>query len=100
MAEMTLVQAAEAAINVQNACNLSGVLYSFAKAMSTICDEANKEGHGTAWRNHHPVTILFVDKLASLAGIQDVGNPAFGPAYDECTRLCKEAGMRFRDETE
>jgi len=57
------------AIQVQNACNLSGVVHSFAKAMEDLCDlavESNK--HGTGWRNTHRVARLYADKIKSLTG--------------------------------
>ncbi len=63
---MTYEQAAQTALDVQNACNLSGVLFSFAEAMQAICDEAHKQGQGTAWKNEHPIVCLFLSKLADL----------------------------------
>jgi len=65
------------AIQVQDACNLSGVVFSFARHMQTLCDM----GLDTDAKNLHPVSILFVDKLADLAGRP--GYSEFHDAYQE-----------------
>ena len=54
------------ALDVQNACNLSGVVFTFAEIMRSICDEAHEGGHGTDWKNTHSICVLFADKIASL----------------------------------
>ena len=63
---MTIEQAKKDAIQVQDACNLSGVVFSFAQAMAAVCEEADRLGKGTEWKNNHPVSVLFASKLASL----------------------------------
>ena len=55
------------ALDVQDACNLSGVVNSFAtEVMPALWEESRKRNEGTAWINHHPIVTLFIDKLASL----------------------------------
>lgn len=66
---MTLQEAAQAALDVQNACNTSGVVHTFVQAMSALLVEANRIGGGTYWANQHPIAKLFVFKLADLAGM-------------------------------
>jgi hypothetical protein len=66
---MTYREAARTAIAVQDACNLSGVAFSFAEAMQAICDEQNRLGEGTDWKNRNPVAQLFLWKMADLAGL-------------------------------
>lgn len=57
------------AIDVQDACNLSGVVQSFARAMSDLWSIANETGgKGTTWVNTHRVARLYSDKIRSLAG--------------------------------
>ena len=85
----TLKELAKEAYDVQDACNLSGVVHSLAKAVGELWAQPDCEG--TDWVNTHPVTVLFVDKLASLAGCQDVGNDAVTKAYDEVRRLMEGA---------
>lgn len=64
---MTLQQAAQTALDVQDACNLSGVVRSFHTiVMEVLWPEARKLGKGTDWVNQHPIVSLFLDKLASL----------------------------------
>lgn len=60
----TLQQAAQTAIDVQNACNLSGVVHSLADICSSLRELPDCTG--TAWVNEHPIVTLFIDKLASL----------------------------------
>ena len=85
----TIAQCAKLAMEVQDACNLSGVVRSFAQITETLWAEARKQGHGTDWVNQHPISKLFADKLASLAGVQD-NVMAFSRAWDECLALSKE----------
>jgi hypothetical protein len=82
--------AAQAAIAVQDACNLSGVARSFLTAVQAVNEEAHRLGEGTEWRNNHPIIRLFVDKLASLCGMQgDMAFNNYGPAYEECRTLAE-----------
>lgn len=62
----TLQRAARAALDVQNACNLSGVLRTFVKAQEAVFDSCNS----TEERNVHPITRVFMSKLASLARME------------------------------
>jgi len=63
------------AINVQNACNSSGVIHALSELVHDLWEIAGKDGHGTKWVNTHPLIILFLDKLNSLAGIQSNTDP-------------------------
>jgi hypothetical protein len=61
------------AIKVQDACNLSGVVNSFAKAIARLWrlayeDQKEGGGRGTDWVNRHRVSRLYADKIKSLAG--------------------------------
>ena len=77
------------ALQCQSACNLSGVLHSFDRHMTTICREP---GLGTDDRNTHPVVKMFLSKLLSLAGMNDGGD--FGDADEKC---CEGAGMTMEE---
>lgn len=87
----TIKIAARNALQCQDACNLSGVLFTFARDMQAVCDESNRLEKGTDWKNQHAVVILYLDKLAQLAGgwIRWDG-VALSEAIDECTRLSNE----------
>jgi hypothetical protein len=56
----------QSAIDVQDACNLSGVVHSLVDILSSIRSE--KDFSGTAYVNRHPIVVLYVNKLASLTG--------------------------------
>ena len=65
----TLQQAAQTAIDCQDACNLSGVLASFHEIVSeVIWTEARKLGKGTDYVNTHPIVTLLLHKLCDLNG--------------------------------
>jgi hypothetical protein len=64
---VTILEAAQIAIDCQDACNLSGVLASFKEIIhEVIWPEARRLGKGTEWVNQHPVCTLFLSKLCSL----------------------------------
>lgn len=82
---MTYDETFKEALAVQDACNLSGVVFAFSRAMEAICKEASEKGYGTEWKNRHPVSKLFADKITMLAfygGAHDLHE--YSKAYDEC----------------
>ena len=74
----------EFAIHSQSACNLSGVVFHFADIMHRIVNEANKNGHGTDWRNSHPICRLYAEQISHLTRKTD-----WQKAYDECERMAE-----------
>jgi hypothetical protein len=66
------------ALNVQSACNLSGVIKSFAEVMKKIFDEGFNEHKGTDWINQHPICRLYAEQIAFLTGS---GTPSNGESY-------------------
>ncbi len=50
-----------------DACNLSGVVHSWAAWVSLLWQEAQRLGRGTDWVNQHPVNVILADKLRQLA---------------------------------
>lgn len=91
----TLKEAAQAALDVQNACNLSGIVRSFSPIMLTIWEEARRIEKGTDWVNTHPIAILFISKLSDLSryhyGSYSDVQDTFDKACTECERLAKGA---------
>lgn len=64
---MTIPQAAQLALDVQDASNLSGVLASFKEVVHVVIwPEARRLGKGNDWVNAHPIVTLFLSKLGSL----------------------------------
>lgn len=80
------------AIDVHNACNLSGVVFSFAQVMQGICDEAYELGKGTEWKNNHPIAVLYIDKMSSLCGVQGISAKSWrvSQAYAACKEKAKK----------
>ena len=65
------------ALAVQDACNLSGVVHSFARSISRLWQlERAKQAidptyqYSTETINKHVVALLFADKIVSLTGTQ------------------------------
>lgn len=82
---MTLKKAAQEALDVQNACNLSGVVHSLARVVTML--RALPECTGTEWCNTHPIVYLFVDKLADLSGVPHLDSGRFMQNYEACIKL-------------
>jgi hypothetical protein len=78
----TLHKLARDAVAVQDACNLRAVLGAAHEASLAL--GRLPECTGTDWINTHPVMVLYADKIASLTGVQNLGNEAFGRAYAAC----------------
>ena len=88
---MTLQQAAQSALDVQDACNGSGVIFALARAMQAICDSSDRGG--TDHRNQHPIVKLYLYKLAELAGME---MSSLSPGYDAAEEACKRiASMKL-----
>lgn len=73
-----IARAYSSALEVQDACNLSGVVYAFARAMDVVCAECQ----GTDEKNHHPIVVLFMSKLNSMMrGLGDYDGNRAGVAF-------------------
>lgn len=82
---MPIARAAQLALDVQNAVNLSGVAQTFAEVLTqALWPEARRIGEGTRWVNEHPICTMFLDKLQDLNGRGD-----YGTAYEVCKALAK-----------
>lgn len=87
------------AIDVQNACNLSGVAFAFGAVVQAVCDEAQELGQGTDYRNSHPIIRLWLDKMCHLADIQifdgDKGQRRIDEAFEEAYRQTREEDVQL-----
>jgi hypothetical protein len=79
-------QACKNALQVQDACNLSGVVKSFAKDFDAIWNEAREQNKGTDYVNTHPICRLYLEQIAYLVC---GGNLDFD-SYDVATKYCQE----------
>lgn len=95
----TIQDAAQSALDVQNACNLTGVLHSYSAAMKIVREEAKKQGEGTDWINQHPISRLYADKVVSLSGMRFHTASDFSKDYAAVEKLAskKESGMSAGD---
>lgn len=79
----TLSEAAQAALDVQDASNLSGVAYAFAEAVKAVREyEPNL---GTNGYNTHPIVVLFVSKLSDLSRADSF--TVYQDAWERCKAL-------------
>jgi uncharacterized protein YfaT (DUF1175 family) len=85
------------AIELQDASNASGVVHWLSReALPFIWNEIRQEdGTGTADVNAHPIMVLTVDKLASLAHMNDYGSTSLD-RYAEAYRLCEQRAEAIR----
>jgi len=74
----TIEQLAQEVLDVQDACNLSGVLGS---AYRAACDLRRVLDAGTDTINRHPIMVLWADKIAHLTDTQTIGNDRVSAAY-------------------
>lgn len=87
---MTLQEAARNALDVQNASNVSGVVLAFGRAMAAVMDDCCKPGGGgTDAARHHPITVMFMDKLADMCG-REIAQIDYVEAYEKCSKMAGE----------
>lgn len=81
--ERTIKDLAKEALGIQDACNLSGIVHSFSRAMTDLRVIARAEGwEGTDKLNEHHIAVLFADKIASLvAPGSNIDGTRFRRAY-------------------
>jgi hypothetical protein len=66
----TLSELAQEALDVQNACNLSGVVHGWSRAISDL--RKLMPTADTEAINRHPINKLWADKVADLAGVPTI----------------------------
>lgn len=81
MAQLTIKQAAQLAIDSQSACNTQALV----KSLDRIFDTLKHETKGTTQLNSHPIVRLFAEQIMFLASKTD-----YMTAHNECERLAKE----------
>jgi hypothetical protein len=87
---VTLQEAAQKALDVQDAVNLSGVAVRFREVVvDALWAEAARRQEGTHWVNEHPVSALFAFKLAALAGVEPMDEASLD-RYREVLKACQE----------
>jgi len=89
----TLQELAEEAIQIQDACNLSGLVHAWSRAIADLREHwENKTIPCTCTTefNRHPINRLWASKVHDLTqmGLSDID--AYGTAYEACKLLMKE----------
>lgn len=76
------------AIQVQDACNLSGVVHAFSTAITDLrAHLSSQPDFSTDKLNQHPVAVMYASKIASLTGCEN--GMAFAHAYSECEDIAE-----------
>ena len=75
----TVKQLMQEALDVQNACNLSGVVHSFARAITDLRENGITD---TDSIRSHPVCVMYSSKIASMTHSDDP--VMFSNAYGDC----------------
>lgn len=86
MNRRTLDELMVEALQVQDACNLSGVVHSFSRALTELRENGIND---TDALNNHPISVLYSDKIASLTQSGDfyTVNKACDMAHEAEVRL-------------
>lgn len=81
----TVADLAQEALDIQNACNLSGVIHAWNRSISDL--RRLFPAASTDWINQHPVNKMFASKVHDLTrmGLSDMD--AYDKAHEECTAL-------------
>ena len=72
-------------IDAQNACSLSGLVYSLSTVCSILWDYARKIGKGTGFVNGHPIVHLYSVQISYLSGSGD--SSVFPYVFDICEEI-------------
>lgn len=79
---------------MQDACNLSGVVYGWARATTNLRECLETDTYNaipTEDFNRHPINVLWAEKCRTLAfGAEDfcpLSEEKFAKAYNECKKL-------------
>jgi len=78
---------AQQALDVQNACNLSGVVFSLGAVVDQLWEIDRAAGcASTARINRNPIVRAFVAKLADLSAITYETEPGFWSALEDMAK--------------
>lgn len=78
------------AIDVQCACNLSGMVHTLDKIVTRVWNEARAAGQGTAYVNRHPIVVLFTAHMLYLCCGDSMNDSAYYEALSSCEKKIEE----------
>lgn len=82
-------KAAQDALNIQNASNLSGVLVALDRARTALLNRKKDLDQGTDWFNRHPIMYLFSVQLGHLTGACTFADGDYGKMNELCETLAR-----------
>ena len=86
----TLQDLAREALQVQDACNLSGVVHAFSRAITELREILRNDGIvDTNTINQNPICCLWASKIHDLARMGLSDHERFRVAYDACRELAE-----------
>ncbi len=92
-------RACKNALDVQDACNFSGVLLSFARDMEVVREELKRTGkYDSNSFAKHPVALWYLDKLADLQGRPADDGLVLSNAHDELCSIVEAGKERMEGE--
>ena len=81
----------EEALQVQDACNLSGVAHALSRALTVVIwPEVREQGGGTEQVNTHPAVVLYVAQLVFLSTGGCIDFDKYSAAYQTCKEQTHE----------
>lgn len=85
----TYQTAAKDALLSQNACNLSGIMYSMTRVSDALSARRRWLGEGTEWFNKHPIMYLFAAQIGHLTGCSMSADSFldYSKAHDICEKI-------------
>jgi hypothetical protein len=85
----TIQDLAREAVQVQDACNLSGVVHGFSRAVTELREILRATGGdlSTDAVNQHPICCLWASKIHDLARMGLSDHERFRIAYDWCNEI-------------
>lgn len=79
---------AKEAIEIQDGCNLGGLVHGWSRSMKDL--QELLRGEGTQAINEHPISKLWACKVHDLARMGISDSDEFSVAYDTCKRLAAD----------
>lgn len=84
----TLQDLAREALEVQDACNLSGVVHAFSRAITELREILRNDGIvDTGAINQHPICKMWASKIHDLARMGLSDHERFRVAYEACEEI-------------
>jgi len=89
---LSIREAAKQAIDMQDACNASGIIHTLStQIMPAVMAHMNERKQSTRWANSHPIVYIVLYKLLDLSAPEQSQFIAFAKPYELVKRLATGA---------